>query len=170
MQPWGRTVVQSPSTHISAGRTQLPIPVIPALRRQKQGIPGASWLAKLAKLASSRFKWENLPQYIRWRVAEEDSQCQPLAPICIPMYRWAWGPSSEDRGTLTSHPSKLMTSRFRERLLPQKMRWRVTKTPKTVFGPWPPHVHTYELCARLYTSTRTCRSTPNSKTTVHRQV
>lgn len=69
IQPQGKTAVQSPSTHISAGRTKLPTPVIPALRRQKQGIPGASWLAKLANLASSRLKWENLPQYIRWRVA-----------------------------------------------------------------------------------------------------
>lgn len=44
---------------------------------QRQGIPRASWLARLAKLVSSGLRWDTLFQRIKWRAIEEDIQCQP---------------------------------------------------------------------------------------------
>lgn len=41
-------------------------------RRQRWGIPEASWLSRLARVESSWFKWETLSQNIRQRVTKED--------------------------------------------------------------------------------------------------
>lgn len=46
-------------------------------------IPETSWLPRLAQLVSYGFKWEALPQYVRWSVITKGNWCQPLASTCI---------------------------------------------------------------------------------------
>lgn len=55
-----RTRLRIPSTH-----TNVCLPWWPTcnliLGRQRQGVPGTSWLPRLAELVSSELKWETLP-------------------------------------------------------------------------------------------------------------
>lgn len=47
-------------------------PPVTSARKTEQRIPGAIWLATLVKLASSGFKWETLPQYMKWSMKISD--------------------------------------------------------------------------------------------------
>lgn len=59
----------------------MPLPVVPALRRQGQENPRAFLAVNLLRHLSSRSHWETLPQIEWWRVTEEDSRSQPLASM-----------------------------------------------------------------------------------------
>lgn len=57
--------------------------IIPQLRGQRQGVPKADCLGRLARLVSFPFKWETPPQSVRWQMVREDTQQQPLASAHI---------------------------------------------------------------------------------------
>lgn len=50
-----------------------------ALIVQRQDIPGARWMAKLAKLVIWELSGWTMTQYIKCRVIEEDVRCQSLS-------------------------------------------------------------------------------------------
>lgn len=53
-----------------------------ALGRQKQEDPGVL-LANLAESRNFRFREKHCLKKLRWRVIEEDTQCQPLTSVCV---------------------------------------------------------------------------------------
>ena len=67
-------------------------PQVPSTQVKKQVSVVAShgmntrWLARLAGLVSSGFKWQSLLQCMRWGATEEDTRHQPLGFTCIHTY------------------------------------------------------------------------------------
>lgn len=70
-------------------------PANPRTQRADRGIPTSGWLGRLAGLANSAFKWEILPQPMRWQAVREDTSSNLWLPhifeqMCTHRYTLVW--------------------------------------------------------------------------------
>lgn len=72
----GRIIICILSTHMNARKTG-------QFTGDRDRILTACWLTGLPKSMSSGFKWEILPQYMRWRATQKDTCYQSPPHTCI---------------------------------------------------------------------------------------
>lgn len=72
-----RTGALMPSTHVKARQAWWPPDCTPSVWESEMGEPQRKLVDRLADLASSRFHWEPLSQYLRWKAMEGNTWRQP---------------------------------------------------------------------------------------------